>query len=121
MSLRALGLLLLILPSLLGCDAITQARKAARDQTLKNNLKTLGLVYHLHHEDHKVGPSSWEEAMTFANEQGLDAAAIQAAKDAGYEVKGGMEFKDVTDGLSNTPLSTNASGGPVLLFDGSVQ
>jgi hypothetical protein len=47
--------------------------------------------------------------------------SFQRVRDAGYEVKWDMEFKNITEGFSTTPMATRPGGGPTLMFDGSVQ
>ena len=102
--------------ALLGCGS------GASSARLSNDLKQVGLTYHLYHDDHQVGPASWDEFIDYANkmEPGSDVV-FKRVRDAGYNLKWKVKFSEVKEGLSSTVLGEKPGGGPKLMMDGSVQ
>jgi len=84
---------------------------------LLNDLKVVGLDYHNYHDANRVGPANWDELM----KNSRDREAVQRVRDAGYQVKWGVKFTEVTEGLANTVLAEKPGGGPKVMMDGSVQ
>ena len=88
--------------------------------SLISDLRTLGRLYHDHHDVHNRGPDSWDAAIEFASAGDYDATALERLRAAGYQVQWGQSLRDITGGTSNTVLA-QAGYGPKLMFDGSVQ
>jgi hypothetical protein len=104
-----LWLVLLLAAS--GCGSDNNVR-------LVNDLKGVGVAYHNYHDTFSKGPANWEELAKTS----IDAQQIQRVRDAGYQVKWGVKFSEVTEGTSNTVLAEKpGGGGPKLMMDGSVQ
>ncbi|MAG92234.1 MAG: hypothetical protein CMJ48_00570 [Planctomycetaceae bacterium] len=110
---------------LVGCGevekAVENAQQASKDSQWVDDLKVLGLLWHNYHDAHAVGPAGWDECLRFAQENGQDAAAIQRLRDAGFDVRWGVNFRDVREGLANTVLAQAPDNDVHLFFDGSVQ
>ncbi len=116
---RRLALIILV-GALAGCDGAgsgggTSTGSGGNAQLL-NDLKKLGLDYHNYHDVHAKGPASWEELQ----KESSDPQAVQRVRDAGYQVTWGAEFKNISQGLSNSVLAQKP-GGPKLMMDGAVQ
>ncbi len=124
---RSAGMLSLAtaLCMLVGCGevekAVEDARQASKDSQRADDLKALGLVWHNYHDAHAIGPAGWDECLKFAQENEHDAAALQRLRDAGFDVRWGVNFRDVREGLSNTVLAEAPDSDVHLFFDGSVQ
>lgn len=103
-----------------GCEPQTETEKAKKDP-LVQALSKVGMMYHSHHDVHAVGPANWEELATMAGEDQAQLDAIQTVKDKGYNLKWGVKFRDLTEGLSNTVMAESPQGGPKLMFDGTVR
>jgi hypothetical protein len=97
-----------VVAALAGCDN-SQAR-------LMNDLKVVGLDYINFHDANRKGPASWEELQ----KNSMDAQAVQRVKDAGYQVKWGVELNKIEGGTSNTVLAEKPGGRFKLMMDGSV-
>jgi len=93
---------------------------AAGGSSMRNDLKILALAYHNHHDANGTGPADLEACLAFVS-SAEEKAAIQRVVDAGYNITWGKRFRDLSDGMSNTVLAQSPSGGPVVMFDGSVQ
>jgi hypothetical protein len=106
-----------------GCEPQTAEEKAKKDP-LVQALHRVGLMYHGYHDAHAVGPANWEELASVAGSMSGDEQkyldAIQTVKDKGYNVKWGVKFSSLTEGMINTVMAESPQGGPKLMFDGSV-
>jgi hypothetical protein len=108
MSRLLLALTLVSLAIVAGCDN--------SELKLMNDLKVVGLDYHNFHDANRKGPANWEELQKAS----MDPQAVQRVKDAGYQVKWGVEFGKVSEGLSNTVLAEKPGGKYKLMMDGAV-
>jgi hypothetical protein len=97
-----------------GCGASNQAK-------FMNDLKQTGLAYQNHHDAHQQGPASWDELIATDKSTGGDGQAIARVRDAGYQMKWGVKFSEVSEGLSNAVMAEKPGGGPRIMMDGSVQ
>lgn len=98
-----------------------QAGCGASSARLKNDLKMTGMAYHSYHDAHQQGPPNWDELIAFAKTANLGPEAIQRVRDAKYELKWGVKFKDLKEGTSNTVMGEAPGGGPKIMMDGSVR
>lgn len=111
--------------SIVGCGAVEQARKAADRQKDLNSLKMLGMTFHNYHDTYRKGPASWDELITYADQQG-SGPIVKDLRDRGFVMTAwDISFKDITGGISNFVLlyepTATTSGGIVLLLDGSAR
>ena len=98
---------------------IAPAAEAARQSTVAEDLRVLGMAYSYHIDVHGQGPAGWDECLTMASESKLDTAAIERVRDLGYQVQWGVKYQDATNGSSNFALASSP-GNPTLMLDGSV-
>jgi hypothetical protein len=108
-----------------GCDRAQQliapAVEQARQQTIADDLKAVGLAYHHYIDYNRQGPPGWDEFLAFADEENLNVGAIQRVRDAGYQLKWNVSFVDAAEGTMNFVLADSPAGGPTLMLDGSVR
>lgn len=98
---------------------IAPAAESARQSTVAEDLRVLGMAYSYHIDVHGQGPANWEECLAMAGGSDLDPAAIERVRDLGYQVQWGVKYQDATNGTSNYALAS-APGNPTLMLDGSV-
>lgn len=108
-----IGLLLGLLATAGGCGA-GQAR-------LANDLKSVGVTYHLYHDEHKQGPAGWDELIKYAEETNNFPEGIRRVQKAGYSMTWGAKFSELKDGLAGTVMAKPPGPGPTLMMDGSVR
>ncbi len=93
----------------------------SQEAVLVNDLKQVGVGYHNFHDANRQGPAGWDEFMEFARGTNEPVEAYERVRAAGYELKWGVKFQDVTEGLGNSVLAQRPGGGPTLMMDGSVR
>lgn len=113
LRLAAMCCLLLALASTGGCGA-GKAR-------LAHDLRTLGIVYHIYHDEHKQGPPGWDELIKLAEDTNNSPESIRRVKDAGYQITWGAKFDELKDGTARTVMAKPPGDGPTLMMDGSVK
>ena len=100
--------------------AVSAARDAAEGMKHKNDLKQLGLAYHLYVDEHGTAPQAWEDVEGY-----LDPMVRSELESRGVEVRWGTEFGDVASSQTVLafPMFPDVSDRPtvsVLMLDGSV-
>lgn len=127
---RAVGWLSLfcLAATVAGCDQLSPSSDSTpstaeedRESPLVKALAKVGFMYHDYHDVHAVGPANWEELATMAKDDPAKLDAIQTVKDQGYNLKWGVRFRDLTQGMTTTVMGESPQGGPKLMFDASVQ
>jgi hypothetical protein len=94
---------------------------------MQDDFKALALVYHHHHDAHRQGPPSWEEAIAFCRKSG-DSRGIEVLerlRQKGVVVYWGIRLRDVKVGTSNYVVAyekkTPMEGGLALHLDGHTE
>ncbi len=122
----SIGLLILLVS--FGCDS-DLLPDAAEDlfpgsRRSRENLKTLGKIYHAYHDNHRTGPNSWATTEAFCQQYEAWQEVLQELRSDEVVVHWGISFAQAKVGTSNYVLayekSTPKSGGWVLRLDGSV-
>ncbi|MEQ8786559.1 MAG: hypothetical protein RIC55_09685 [Pirellulaceae bacterium] len=116
--------LFLLLSTFSGCnpvgDAMNQAQQAAGSASMQADLGKLAEMYHMHHDANGQGPAGWDELIAFTEKMNKPTEPIARVREAGYNVKWGVKFSTLTEGMTNTVMAEKA-GGPTLMFDGAVR
>jgi hypothetical protein len=122
----SIGLLILLVS--FGCDS-DLLPDGAEDffpgsRRSRENLKTLGKIYHAYHDANRTGPDSWTTTEEFCQQYEAWQEVLQELRTDGVVVHWGISFVQAKVGTSNYVLayekSTPKSGGWVLRLDGSV-
>ncbi|HSG69138.1 MAG TPA: hypothetical protein VLA12_01915, partial [Planctomycetaceae bacterium] len=106
---------------LAGCDTGPKSSsEIIQADPLLSALSKVGHMYHNYHDTHGQGPANWDELKTMAEDKQEMLGAIQYVQDKGYDLKWGVKFSSLTEGMSNTVMGQSSQESAKVMFDGSV-
>ncbi|HUG20232.1 MAG TPA: hypothetical protein VMM56_14700 [Planctomycetaceae bacterium] len=104
-----------------GCDTAPQtSSEIIQADPLLSALSKVGQLYHNYHDVHGQGPANWDELKTMAGDKQEMLDAIQYVRDKGYDLKWGVKFSSLTEGLSSTVMGQSSQESAKVFFDGAV-